>query len=672
MICTTIQNRNLKEISQLLSSGDIMMAEIRLDRCDLSLDEISELFSGTDVPLVATCRFVECRDAEQRLLAAITAGAAYADLELEAPASVGRKIRKACSSEGTQLIRSYHNFEAVPSREELLEIAGRCVRFGADIVKIAVMPSSAEDAGRVPGLYCDFRDRPLVAFAMGVAGKHTRISCLALGAPFTYAALTQEEAAAPGQWPYREMTEAVYGSRKFLRCLGPLRMNASKSFAQRAIILAALAEGESRLGGYTSCGDNASALAAVSALGAKIRTEIEDGLETLVIQGVDADTGSIGITELHVGESGFLTRMMIPVMAATARDPVRVTGEKTLLKRPLAGAHDIMASFGVALRPLSDLPAPERKTDCLVPLEVHGPLIPGKADIDGRGGSQLISGLLTALPLCGAPSLVHVNEPRSIPYMFITLDVMREFGVKVQSEMEGDDLFLDEGDWSHCTGITFRIPAPCRYKGTSMMLEGDWSGAANFLVAGAIFGEALVEGLDTKSLQADFSIVDILTSAGACMSCMEPGEGLPRGGVHSQMAPLTAFDADATNCPDLFPIVAVLAAFSEGESHITGAGRLVHKETNRAAAILETLDRMGVEAFLEGDVMTIRGESLARRTLTGNLLKGGSFRSWGDHRMVMAISVASLGADSPVEIDDTACVSKSFPEFNELFAELIR
>ena len=146
-----------------------------------------------------------------------------------------------------------------------------------------------------------------------------------------------------------------------------------------------------------------------------------------------------------------------------------------------------------------------------------------------------------------------------------------------------------------------------------------------------------------------------------------------RGNITVQRAPLKAFSVDASNCPDLFPIISVLAAFCQGTSRLAGVGRLANKESDRAKAIVEMLSQMGVEVAIEGDEMVIEGHSLAQRLLAGNgLLKGGSYTSRHDHRMVMALKVASLGADSPIVIDDEACVAKSFPQFNELFNSLIK
>lgn len=175
-------------------------------------------------------------------------------------------------------------------------------------------------------------------------------------------------------------------------------------------------------------------------------------------------------------------------------------------------------------------------------------------------------------------------------------------------------------------------------------------------------------GLDTKSLQADLSVMDILMEAGASLSQL--GDDDSKGMIHVQRAPLSAFDVDAGNCPDLFPIISVLAAFCQGTSRIAGVGRLANKESDRGRAILEMLTAMGVNAKIAGDRLVIEGHSLQQRLLTGKLLKGGHYTSHHDHRMVMALRVAELGADGPVIIDDTECVAKSFPTFSELFGRL--
>ena len=709
MICTTIQNRTLEEIIGLLEGSEprIQMAEIRLDRCPLDIEEIESLFSSSDTPLVATCRVVDdgngtWEEAEEKLTAAVEAGAAFLDLEIEAPKEVGKRLRRACTEYGTTMIRSSHFFAGTPSDDVLRNTVEKCRKFGGEIVKIAAMAKSGEDVARVLGLYSQEqtsqRQAELIAFSMGETGRASRLECLRLGSPFTYAALNDNEAAAPGQWTYTEMLTAVYGHREPLHCDVALNMPASKSFAQRAIIAAALADGESRLEGYSPCGDNEAAIEVAKALGAEVRVEAAGVRSDLSDSSTDTATGttltikgagsSVNMPDkLNVGESGLLTRLMIPIVAALGKgQPIEIDGIGTLPARPLKGASEIMAGFGTVLRPLN--PAPEVH----VPLTVQGPLLSGKTSVSGKGGSQLISGLLMALPLLPGDSTLHIHDPKSIPYMFITADVLRRFGIKIGSEMEGGEDFLETQDWSLCTGITFKIKGGQKYSPAAFDIEGDWSAAANFLVAGALFGDVRLTGLDTTSLQADISIMDILMEAGASLSQIEdePQDeesanvkdsndneaadaqeaNAPqghRGLITAQKAPLRAFDTDLNNCPDLFPIVAILAAFCHGRSNIQGFKRLASKESDRGAAILNMLTQMGVEASAAGDTLSITGESVESRLLNGHLLKGGEYTSSHDHRMAMALTVASWCADSPIQIDDTTCIAKSFPAFLDAY-----
>ena len=789
MICTTVINKNLQGILSVLETCE--MAEIRLDSCDLSMKDIDEVFSS-DVPLVATCRIAELvandpslqdipqqsreikamQKAERLLVRAIEAGARYVDVEIEAQKQMSKRVRNAAHENGTVFLRSYHDFTGTGTVEELRSMVEKCRYHGADMVKLVTTAHSQEDVDRVMSLYewCNteasggveaLADGGLIAFCMGEAGRQSRVDCLKYGSPYTYAALSAEEAAAPGQWPASSMMEEVYGNFRFIGNIGhtfsgktwkvpfmnmepstllqenrgrssqekaqnshPLQMPCSKSFAQRAIIAAALADGTSHLRGYSPCGDNEAALQVARLLGADVQ---KNGSE-ITITGISASQGSLqqildaegqpsvtgeGNPRLHVGESGLLTRMMIPLMAQLCPGKVTFTGEKTLLGRPLTGAKEIMDAFGAEAQSCEGCldfarhdsvearhdneearPGDSTKTgipsDVLcVPLAVKGPLKPGRTDISGKHGSQLISGLLMALPFADRNSTLQVHEPKSIPYMFITLEVLKKFGIKTGNEMLGGRDFLEsDGDWSLCTDMVFKVKGGQKYKAADIDLEGDWSAAANFLVAGAIFGKAELKGLDTTSLQADLSIMDILMDAGASLSQTD-GD---RGNITVQRAPLRAFNVDASNCPDLFPIISVLAAFCQGTSRLAGVGRLANKESDRAKAILEMLTQMGVKASVEGDEMVIEGHSLVQRLLghkercLGNpvrldaelesphdnldLLRGGLYTSHHDHRMVMALKVASLGADSPINIDDEQCVGKSFPQFHETFEQL--
>jgi 3-dehydroquinate dehydratase type I len=287
--------------------------------------------------------------AEKRLCQAIEAGARYVDVEIEAPKQMSKRVRNVAHENGTVFIRSYHDFEGTASVDALRTLVVKCHYHGADMVKVATTASSQEDAERVLSLYewCggmqgtdmeNLADGGLIAFCMGEAGRESRLECLRRGAQFTYVALDGDEAVAPGQWSMSEMKAAVYGEagHRYSQ-LDPLSVPCSKSFAQRAIIAAALADGVSHLRGYTPCGDNEAALDVAKALGADVQL---DG-STITIKGIAASRGLLsGLAAgdhatVHVGESGLLARMIIPLMAQLHEGPVEVTGEKTLLKRPL-------------------------------------------------------------------------------------------------------------------------------------------------------------------------------------------------------------------------------------------------------------------------------------------------------------------------------------------------
>lgn len=652
MICVSLANKDIDSIFQILERPDVQMAEVRLDSCPLTMEEVEDLFSSIDKPLIATYRLADASqvaEAEAKLLTAIQAGAAFLDLDIDAPAMMCKRLRREAREAGTLLIRSFHDAEGTDSTRSLSAVAEKCIHLGADIVKIATTATSEADVDKVLRLYDLFPPENLVAFCMGDAGSRSRVECLAKGAPFSYAALSPEEATAPGQMSLADMRKAVYAGLPGLDVIGnePVEVGCSKSCAQRAIILAALADGTSHISGYSPCRDNESAIEAAKALGAKVSCRGD----VLSITGTAGRVSAL--KELHAGESGFLTRMMIPVLAATGSTPVRITGEKTLLARPLPGAAAMLDIFGISLDGEK------------VPLTVSGSFEFGNHDtieIDGSGGSQLVSGLLAALPLCKHNCTIHLNKPKSIPYIFMTLDLMRQFGVNVASEMEGPEEFVETQDWSLCDAITFEVKGGCSYKAADVNLEADWSAAANFMVAGAIFGKADIKGLDTKSLQADLSVLDILPLAGAAVSQEEES-----GIVHVVRGPLRGFEVDASNCPDLVPVMSVLAAFCQGESTITGVARLATKESNRPGVIVEMLKAMGVYARLSGDKLHIDGRTLESRLLTGRLLKGGNYPTYGDHRIAMALAVASLGSDSQIVMDDVTCMDKSFPAFMQTF-----
>ena len=373
---------------------------------------------------------------------------------------------------------------------------------------------------------------------------------------------------------------------------------------------------------------------------------------------------------LDCGESGSTLRFLMPLCAVLGGDYTFICHGK-LIDRPNDELFLAMQKHGVSAV----------KTDKIF---LSGKLNSGEYFLRGDISSQYISGLLMALPFSQKNTSLIVREPKSIPYMFITLEVLKKFGIKVGNDMLGGRDFIESGgDWSLCTEIVFKVKGGQKYKAADIDLEGDWSAAANFLVAGAVFGKLGIRGLDTTSLQADLSIMDILMDAGASLSQLD-GD---KGDITVQRAPLKAFAVDASNCPDLFPIISVLAAFCQGTSRMAGVGRLANKESDRAKAIVDMLTQMGVKACIEGDELVVEGHSLAQRLMNmaaagaasasgsvsgPGLLKGGDYTSHHDHRMVMALKVASLGADSPIVIDDQDCVGKSFPQFLEMFDAVVR
>ena len=258
--------------------------------------------------------------------------------------------------------------------------------------------------------------------------------------------------------------------------------------------------------------------------------------------------------------------------------------------------------------------------------------------MDGSLTSQAVSGLLMALPLCGADSRVEVEGLRSRGYVEATLRVMGDFGVEVEADLERGEFF---------------VPGGQSYSPREYRVEGDWSGAAFLLAAGAIAGRVTVAGLDGGSLQPDRRILDALEAAGAEVTAGEDCVTVKRNR-------LDGFRFDASDCPDLFPVLAVLAAFCRGRTELSGAGRLRHKESDRAAVLAEEFSRLGARIRQEGDKLVVEGGGL----------QGGTVRSHGDHRIAMALALAGLGAKAPVRVAGAACVAKSYPAFFHHLAAL--
>ena len=340
---------------------------------------------------------------------------------------------------------------------------------------------------------------------------------------------------------------------------------------------------------------------------------------TIVVEGGLKPRGNL----LSVGESGLSARLFTPI-AALCGEPIVISGEGTLLYRPM----DMM------IQPLRALGVDVRDGGGRLPIEVCGPMKGGQIDVDGSVSSQFITGLLLSLPLAEQDTVINVNAAVSMPYLDMTIDTAERFGVAIE----------------HNDYEQFYIAGGQSYEAVEYDVEGDWSAAAMLLVAGAVAGEVAVKNISTLSKQADVAICDALVRAGAELT----SESDMVSAAHRE---LHGFEFDATNCPDLFPALATLAAAAEGESCIKGTHRLEHKESNRAEAIRTEFGRLGIEVDLsEEDIMIIRG---------GAIRGGVEVDSHGDHRMAMTLAVAGLLSDGGVTIHGAESVAKSYPDFFE-------
>jgi 3-phosphoshikimate 1-carboxyvinyltransferase len=394
---------------------------------------------------------------------------------------------------------------------------------------------------------------------------------------------------------------------------GSLIAPASKSIAQRAIALASMAKGRSEVIFPGSSDDVVAAIGVCRDLGADIQ-ELGD---RLII------TGGISQPEklLNCGESGLGIRMF-SCIAATLDQPVSLNGHSTLAKRPM----------GIVEQSIKSLGADCKTQNGFVPITVKGPIKGGIAKVDGSLSSQVLTGMLMAAPLAKTDTAILVDNLQSKPYIDLTIDTMKAFGIEV------DNVNYKE----------FRIKGNQLYLPANFTVEGDWSGAAFMLVAGAIAGKVRIENLLPMSKQADRAIIQVLMWAGAKISIQE-------NFIETSKHELNAFHFDATQCPDLFPPLVALAAHCEGESRILGVSRLRVKESDRAATLQQEFAKLGVKISIEGELMKIYGGKV----------KGAVVQSHGDHRIAMACAVAALAADGDVEIEGAECVGKSYPEFFE-------
>ncbi|MBX2907029.1 MAG: 3-phosphoshikimate 1-carboxyvinyltransferase [Taibaiella sp.] len=399
---------------------------------------------------------------------------------------------------------------------------------------------------------------------------------------------------------------------------GTIAVPPSKSMTQRMLAAALLHSGATLIHGAGRSDDENAVLKIIQQLGAKV-TQAGEALQ-VNSEGLRPATGVI-----DCGESGLAARLFLPI-AATHHEPLEIVGKGTLTKRPMAGVKQALEQLGVKVT-----------GNDVLPFTLTGPLhLPARIEVDAAGSSQFVSGLLMALSAVATHlAEVRVRNLESRPYIDMTLEVLSMFGKPVQHERYRN-FVIDPATFTTIPQVEAKV-------------EADWSSASCLLVAGAIAGDLTLKGLNPASLQADRKLLQILQECGAQID-------VNADTIHVCRSRMQGFETDATNCPDLFPALAALASFCNGESNIRGVHRLFNKESNRVESITEMLWRYGVNFSVEDDTLTIDG----RETVQWAYIDG-----FKDHRIVMASAVCALRAKGPTTITTAEAVSKSYPGFFE-------
>lgn len=389
----------------------------------------------------------------------------------------------------------------------------------------------------------------------------------------------------------------------------------SKSLSHRAIMAAAMAEGKSYITNLNFSEDIKATTEAMKSLGA--RFEIGEDYE--LVEGV-SKLKRLG-DEIECRESGSTVRFMIPV-ALLAEGRVTFKGEGKLPKRPLGTYLEIFQEQGI----------PYTKGEDELPLTVDGRLKGGRFRIPGDISSQFITGLMYALPKVEEDSVIEITSPlESKGYIDLTLDVLKSFGIEIVNNNYEE----------------FIIKGNQEYRAHDYRVEGDYSQVAFWMVAGALGSDISCLGMRLDSLQGDKAVHEILESMGAEISL---GEGI-------RVSPGKTVGAviDLSQCPDLGPIITVLAALSEGTTRIVNAKRLRIKESDRITSMTTELNKLGARIEETEDGMIIEGVE--------SLIGGVTVDSWNDHRVAMALAMAATRCDSPITLTGAEAVKKSYPHF---------
>jgi 3-phosphoshikimate 1-carboxyvinyltransferase len=406
---------------------------------------------------------------------------------------------------------------------------------------------------------------------------------------------------------------------------GTIQSPASKSSMQRACAASLLSPGETVIENPGHSNDDLAALGVIEGLGSNVN-QIQGGAIEVISSGVRPLA-----EEVNCGESGLAIRMFAPIVALSDKRIV-ITGQGSLLNRPMNFFDDVLPQLGVEIRSHKGR----------LPLEIKGPLQPKNISIDGSLSSQFLTGLLMAYSASRASAVtIQVNGLKSKPYVDLTLKVMKDFGMPVPDHSNYETFYF--------SGVAGPASQKRIYR-----VEGDWSGAAFLLVAGVVSGKVNVLGLDLQSRQADKAILDALRRCGAILEVQEGS--IKTTSDFGNRGDLRPFEFDATECPDLFPPLVALACYCRGTSVLKGTDRLLHKESNRALTLQEEFRKMDVDIEIRDDRMLVSG---------GNPVKGSRVHSRHDHRIAMACAVAALGATGETTIQEAQAIDKSYPDFFE-------
>ncbi len=408
---------------------------------------------------------------------------------------------------------------------------------------------------------------------------------------------------------------------------GKINIPSSKSMGHREIICAALAQGRSSVSNVSMSKDILATKAGMEALGAKI--SYEEGADKRATFTIEGSAPHIVKETIDCGESGSTLRFLLPV-AALSNKQVTFMGSGKLGSRPLEPYFKIFRHQGLEFT---------TGKGSNFPLSLTGPLQPGKFSLPGNVSSQFISGLLFALPLLPGISHITITTPlESQSYVALTLSALAKYGIKIEQE-----------NFLHYT-----IAGKQSYKNCQSQVEGDFSQAAFWLVAGILGSKIIAKGISQKSLQGDKKIIEILEKMGAKLTIEADSVTAEQTVTHSTVI-------DAGDCPDIIPVLAVLAAVSQGTTEIIHAERLRIKECDRLKAMATELNKIGGHVTEKPDGLIIEGvESFT----------GGTVDSWNDHRIAMSMAVASIKCRKPLIVQGAEAVAKSYPVFWDDFAAL--